>query len=131
MRILLDTNVLIKVGMKDRLPLAITEALEDAAILVTPLSRAEIALKHALQKLPLPHAEPEFWRLLIERLDAQELPFTSSHAARLAAMPLHHRDPFDRMILAQALVEDLTVATTDAGFARYGVRVLGLSSPEP
>jgi PIN domain nuclease of toxin-antitoxin system len=53
-----------------------------------------------------------------------ELPVRWSHAERLLALPAHHRDSFDRMLVAQALVEDLTVVTRDAAFAPYGVAVL-------
>ena len=106
-------------------------ALARATLLVSPLSRAEIALKHSLNKLPLPRPEPEFWSLLLGRLEASELPFTCDHAAALVKMPIIHRDPFDRMILAQALVEDLTVATTDAIFERYGVKTLGTGDEPP
>jgi PIN domain nuclease of toxin-antitoxin system len=53
-----------------------------------------------------------------------ELPITFHHAERLTALPPHHRDPFDRMLVAQAAFEDLTLITRDPVFARYGVAVI-------
>jgi PIN domain nuclease of toxin-antitoxin system len=91
---------------------------------VTSIARAEIGIKVSIGKLHLPTTENEFWTELVTRLQATELAFESSHAALLAGMPLHHRDPFDRMIAAQCLAEDLTLATTDVVFARYGVRTI-------
>ena len=98
--------------------------LEAEALFLTPFSRVEIAIKYQLERLTLPTSEDAFWRETVELLGATELPFTAVHAGRFATLPLIHRDPFDRMIVAQALAEDLAIATTDAVFARYGVRLL-------
>jgi len=66
----------------------------------------------------------------VEELQAIELPFTSRHAELLASMPLHHRDPFDRMISVQCLAENLAIATTDSVFTLYGVQsVLEMTTP--
>ena len=54
----------------------------------------------------------------------EELPIRLHHAALLAGLPWHHRDPFDRMLAAQALAEGLTVVTRDRAFKLYGVKVL-------
>ena len=127
MRLLLDTSVVIRIGgagepLRPALRAGILRA---EAIFLTPLSRVEIIQKVAIGKLELPTDEPTFWQETVDLLRAEELPFTAAHAAHLAAMTSRHKDPFDRMILAQALAEDLTVATTDAVFAEYGVRLLG------
>ncbi|MGE5361549.1 MAG: type II toxin-antitoxin system VapC family toxin [Bacteroidales bacterium] len=53
-----------------------------------------------------------------------ELPVTIPHALAVHALPLHHRDPFDRMLIAQALFEQLTIVTADPEFARYDVTIL-------
>ena len=88
------------------------------------ISRAsvwEIAIKFSLGKLPLrfPLAVllGEIGRNRIETLE-----ITDAHALRVAALPHHHRDPFDRMIVAQALAEGLPVVGSDAAFDSYGVR---------
>ncbi|AIE84430.1 PilT protein domain-containing protein [Fimbriimonas ginsengisoli Gsoil 348] len=92
--------------------------------MVTAISRAEINIKVSVGKLHLPVPESVFWDELISRLQATQLSFDTAHAARLASLPLYHRDPFDRMILAQCLVEDLVLATTDIMLGSYGVTVV-------
>ena len=93
-------------------------------VFVTPIARAEIGIKLSIGKLRLPADESTFWRETVTRLQAAELPFTAEHAALLAVMPLHHRDPFDRMIAAQCLSAGLHLATTDRVFERYGVAII-------
>jgi PIN domain nuclease of toxin-antitoxin system len=64
-------------------------------------------------------------RFLPEQIAAngfRALPIDLKHAARLATLPFHHRDPFDRLLVAQAIEEDLPVVTADPAFAEYGVR---------
>jgi len=126
LRILLDTNVLIRLGgtsapASNSILARVTSSDE---LFVTSISRAEIAIKLSIGKLVLPAAESAFWRGLVTELQATEIPFTSSHAELLTSMPLHHRDPFDRMIIAQCLAEDFCIATTDSIFGLYGVRTL-------
>jgi PIN domain nuclease of toxin-antitoxin system len=58
------------------------------------------------------------------RAGVRILPIDWPHAAAVEKMPSHHRDPFDRLIIAQALAEDLTVVTRDSVFREYGVRVV-------
>ena len=80
----------------------------------------EIALKVRLRKL-------RFDADVIEQTDANEferLDISFEHASAAGALPLHHRDPFDRMLAAQARHEGLTLVTDDPVFARYGVPVL-------
>ena len=91
---------------------------------MSSLARAEIGIKLSVGKLALSTEEAYFWRRTRDLLQAEELPFTAEHAGMLHRLPLHHRDPFDRMIAAQCLVEELTLASTDAIFAEYGVRLL-------
>jgi PIN domain nuclease of toxin-antitoxin system len=85
---------------------------------VSAISLAEIAVKASIGKLPEP---PTALAHVADRLGFRNLPFTEDHAARLGTLPLIHRDPFDRMLIAQALVEDLTIMTSDRQFAAYGV----------
>lgn len=61
---------------------------------------------------------------LIERSGFEELPVRFTHALAVAHLPLHHRDPFDRILVAQARVEGLTIATGDSEMGRYDVPVL-------
>jgi PIN domain nuclease of toxin-antitoxin system len=59
-----------------------------------------------------------------KRIGLPELAITAEHAELSAELPLHHRDPFDRMLVAQAQVEGLVLATRDTAMARYGIRIL-------
>ena len=102
-----------------------TEAIMNATqVLLSPLARAEIGIKLSVGKLLLPVSESDYWEGLSARLQATELPFDSTHAALLSSMPLIHRDPFDRMIAAQCLAENVYLATVDPVFQQYGVKVI-------
>lgn len=84
----------------------------------------EIALKHQIGKLPLPLAPSDYVpdRLRLTRTDP--LPISVNHALRAGGLPILHRDPFDRMLVAQALVEDLPVLSSDSQLDAYGIRRL-------
>lgn len=80
----------------------------------------EIAVKRALEKLAVPSDFLDHVRAT--RFDS--LPVSWEHAWAAGALPLHHRDPFDRILVAQAQVEGLTLVTADADIARYDVAIL-------
>ncbi len=90
---------------------------------------AELCIKNGSGKLMLP-AEIEAdaiagFALVLEENSISPLPVTLAHAAALRDLPMHHRDPFDRLIIAQAMIEGLTLVTHDRTFARYeGLAVL-------
>ena len=88
----------------------------------------EIAIKHAIGKLPLPEPPaiyvPERMRLSRFR----ELAIMQPHALAAGVLPPHHRDPFDRLLIAQAQIEGLTLVTADSTFARYDVRLIHVGS---
>ena len=88
---------------------------------VSAASIWELAIKASLGRLDLDDAD------LLEEIEANdfvELPMTARHALAAAALPRHHQDPFDRMLIAQAQVESLTVVTRDPAFRAYGVAIL-------
>jgi PIN domain nuclease of toxin-antitoxin system len=90
--------------------------------LVSIASGWEIAIKVSLGELRI---EGSLDRFLPEQIAAngfRPLPIDLKHAARVAALPFHHRDPFDRLLAAQALEEDLALVTADPVFAKYGIR---------
>ena len=92
MRILLDTSVIIKLGGVGK---ALTPSLQEAiyrseALFVSPIARAEIAIKVSIGKLPLPVTAGIFWESLVSRLQAAELPFCLAHADALSSLPLFH-----------------------------------------
>ena len=82
----------------------------------------EIAIKVSLGSL---RVEGALDRFLPEQMAAngfQPLPIELQHAARVATLPFHHRDPFDRLLIAQALEEELAIVTADPVFVEYGVK---------
>jgi PIN domain nuclease of toxin-antitoxin system len=99
-------------------------ALEDEAtsLELSAVSLTEIAIKNRVGKLTLPAAAV---RRAIEELGIRIAPYTAEHAFRLFELPLHHRDPFDRQIIAQALSERIPVVTPDGKFGRYeGLKIV-------
>ncbi|MGH7911790.1 MAG: type II toxin-antitoxin system VapC family toxin [Candidatus Dormibacteraceae bacterium] len=80
----------------------------------------EIAIKRALGKLPVDH---RYLPLLLDS-GVEPLAITLDHARAVEELPLHHRDPFDRLLVAQAKAEDATIVTSDLRIAAYGVPVL-------
>jgi PIN domain nuclease of toxin-antitoxin system len=89
---------------------------EDTLREISPLSLSEIAIKHAKGKLKFPG---KYVYAAISELRARVLGYTSTHASRLFDVPQHHADPFDRMIIAQALAEEIPIVTSDSQFKLY------------
>jgi PIN domain nuclease of toxin-antitoxin system len=118
-RLLLDTAVLIyAVESPERLSKRAAAALKNAhnVLELSTISLAEIAIKAAVGKLKL---SPATVRQAIQDLDIRTLPYTAEHAFELFGLPLHHTDPFDRQIIAQALSEKISVVTPDEKFGLY------------
>ena len=93
-------------------------------LVFSAVSALEIAVKYARRRLPIPEP-PETWvtrRVALQglRLLAVEM----SHALRVADLPLHHNDPFDRLLIAQSQLENLPILTSDPNIARYDVEVI-------
>jgi PIN domain nuclease of toxin-antitoxin system len=82
----------------------------------------EIAIKVSLGKLELPSDVELFVSEHLAANAVRVLPIELRHVSRVAEMPFHHRDPFDRLLVAQALDEDLSVVSADPIFRRYGVK---------
>lgn len=125
MRVLLDTAVLIfSVEAPERLSRRAYEALKGVENIreFSSVSLTEIAIKNMLGKLKMP---AETVRQAMRDMMVRALPFTAEHAYRLFELPLHHRDPFDRQIIAQALCEKIPVVSPDQKFGLYeGLKVL-------
>ena len=79
----------------------------------------EMGIKVAIGKLPLPEPIDAYISSRMVLLDVQYLEIRSSHALRAAALPLHHRDPFDRILIAQAQIEEMTLVSADSMFKQY------------
>ncbi|HEX4485891.1 MAG TPA: type II toxin-antitoxin system VapC family toxin [Terriglobales bacterium] len=125
MRVLLDTATLIfAVESPEKIGKRAVVAMKNTnnALELSVVSLTEIAIKTSLGKLRF---SAEMARRAIRDLDLRILPYTSEHAFRFFDLPLHHRDPFDRQIIAQALSEQVAVATPDEAFALYrGVKTV-------
>lgn len=127
MRLLLDTHAFIwwVEGNSRLLPLARRSiGDEENDVLVSAATAWEIATKHRLGKLLGAEALALDVAGEIAGQGFQELAITVADAARAGALPGHHRDPFDRMLIAQALVRDLVLISNEPLFDRYGVRRL-------
>ena len=122
MKILLDTHVLL--WMLEDAPQLTNRARQliddkDNELCFSSISIAEIAIKHQRNpKLMIP--TPNEVRRFAIASDIGELNFTSAHAISLADLPLHHRDPFDRMLLAQAMASGMKILSHDDHFPAYG-----------
>lgn len=124
MRLLLDTCALLwLLGDDPKLSGPAKAALlnPDNERWLSPISLLEIAIKVRLGKLPLPEPYSVLFPAELVRNDIHLLPLDPEHIEPLAILPLHHRDPFDRVIAATALVEGLCLVSADATFDRYGL----------
>ena len=120
-RLLLDTHALIwALSNPRRLPADVAESIRDAEtdVYVSAASTWEIAIKAALRKIDANVADVV---RAMRAVSFDELPVTIAHTVRLGTLPNHHRDPFDRLLVAQALEERLTIVTHDPLIARYDV----------
>lgn len=123
MNLLLDTHTLLwwlsdDPALGDDARSAIAKELN--TVMVSAASAWEISIKRALGKLDAPEDLPS----ALEMGDLHPLPITIHHAIAAGALPRHHDDPFDRMLVAQARLEGLTIVTRDEQLARYGVPLL-------
>lgn len=127
MKALLDTHAFLWwITDSALLPPHIRELIADGdnVLLLSAASCWEMAIKARLGKLTLP-AHPDVY--LAEQISAngiQSLPVLASHALQVFHLPDHHRDPFDRMIIAQAQLENLPIITSDPLFSKYKVKTI-------
>ena len=121
MKLLLDTQILLwAAGQPHRLSPAARKLLNDPRneLLFSAASLWEIAIKNTLGRADF-RVEPRLLRRGLLDNGYAELPVTSQHAVNIDGLPPLHKDPFDRLLLAQALVEGITLLTSDAQLARY------------
>lgn len=128
MKLLLDTHALIWWWLEDpKLSRTATRALADNGntIWVSAASAWEIMTKQRLGKLPeLPGSLLADWSDLLQADGFQPLAISIAHALRAGSHPAEHRDPFDRLLAAQAEIEGAALVTRDPAMAGFGVRVL-------
>lgn len=121
MILLLDTHVLLwALDTPDRLASEIREQLEAPhnKVLFSAASIWEIAIKCSLGRASFPYSPDEISEGA-RTTGFTELPVTAAHGARVASLPLHHRDPFDRLLVAQAMTTPATLLTADAALTAY------------
>jgi PIN domain nuclease of toxin-antitoxin system len=123
-RLLLDTNVVVWLLLDDRDSVSddAVQALMDErnTVALSSVSVWEIAIKRSLGKLRIEQG----WARALARLDFEPLPVTSMHAQHVEHLPWHHRDPFDRLLVAQASLEGHALVSADVRIAAYGVDVV-------
>jgi PIN domain nuclease of toxin-antitoxin system len=127
MRLLLDTHVFLWYITNDRrlspdAANAVTEAANEVCLSV--VSAWETLVKYQLGRLTLPSPADEYLQRRQEQHGIFSLPLERGAASRLLELPSHHHDPFDRMLVCQALHHDLTIVTSDEQIARYSVSIL-------
>lgn len=88
-------------------------------VFISAASIWELRIKEAIGKITL----PDDFESVVDSEPFEKLSITTRHAHALRALPLHHRDPFDRMLVVQALLDDLTFVTHDAHLKRYDIKV--------
>ena len=81
-------------------------------------------MKYQIGKLPLPAPADEFIEASRDEHRIEDLPLDRQAVSQLLSLPMHHRDPFDRMLICQALKDDLTIVTTDEWFKGYAAKLL-------
>lgn len=116
-RFLLDTHVFLwLLGDPDRVPEPIAATLGDRrnTLLVSSVSAMEVATKVRLGKLEAARHLVPTWLKRVSEVGAEELPLTSAHALLAGSMTWEHRDPFDRLLVGQAIIENLTLVSIDA-----------------
>jgi PIN domain nuclease of toxin-antitoxin system len=127
LRVLLDTHVFLwAISDPERLSSRVQEVIKDARneVLLSIASAWEIAVKSSLGKLDLPHPAMAFVQRQLASHRLGILPIQLSHLSALEKLPWHHRDPFDRMLVAQCLAESASLVTVDTQLRRYEVEVL-------
>lgn len=126
MRLLLDTHVLMWTGLEPaRLRRGTRDLFEDPenTLIFSVISVIEVAIKYMRGRVDF-HAPPDAFRHDLLNNGLTELPLLGDHALALERLPAVHGDPFDRLLVAQALVEGLTLVTADEALARYPVPIL-------
>lgn len=120
MRLLLDTHTFVWWD-NDELPATVGDRIRSAeTVWVSAASAWEIAIKSALRKITARGT----LAAAIEDYGFDALPITVAHADAVRTLPRHHRDPFDRLLVAQARIEDLTIVSRDPAFRAYDVALV-------
>ncbi|MBE9141714.1 type II toxin-antitoxin system VapC family toxin [Planktothrix mougeotii] len=126
MKYLLDTHTFLWfVNDSEEISEALFNLLEsDVDLLLSIASLWEIAIKVNIGKLSLPKQYAEFMTEQIRVNDIEIVPVSLENLNHLSTLPLHHKDPFDRLIIAQGLTENLTIISKDSAFNFYEIKII-------
>jgi len=130
LRILLDTHAwLWTVSAPERLSSHARSLVEgrEHDVYLSAASAWEIAIKYSQGKLRLPDPPLKYVPSRLEQFGFVTLSIDQAHALHVSTLPVHHRDPFDRLLVAQAQLEHLPILTSDPAFAAYDVRTIAAS----
>ena len=125
LRLLIDTHALIWWALEEsRLPHDVRRQITSAAeVIASAASAWEVAIKRKTGRLPVGASHfAENFDDYMRRYGFATLPISVNHATRAGSLPLYHRDPFDRILIAQAQIEQLAIISSDTAFDRYGVQ---------
>lgn len=131
MKLLLDTQCwLWWFAQPEKLNKATIELIADETneLWLSVASVWEMSIKVSIGKLPLPEPIDCYLPIRMVQLGAKSLKINAAHAIQVGTLPLHHRDPFDRMLIAQAQVEKMTIVSADSTFKQYEVPLFWASS---
>lgn len=126
MKLLLDIHIFLWfISGDNRLPSSMRQVIEDEAneVYLSPVSVWEAIVKHNIGKLPLPQAPEKYLPLQRERHLIASLPLDEPSILQLAKLPAIHRDPFNRMLISQALQHKLTLVTMDTVISNYPINI--------
>ncbi len=125
MKVLIDAHVLLW-GIQDaaKVSTRVRSLLPVADVWISVVSLWEIIAKVQIGKLILPTPVGDYLAQKLKMNGVSVLPLTFAHVRRLEGIPLHHRDPFDRILIAQSLEENLPLVTSDTAFNNCSIRVI-------
>ncbi len=123
MKLLIDTHTFIWfINESPQLSADVKNLLEsNVELLLSIASLWEIAIKVSIGKLTLPDTYDKFIPQQVQLNDIEILPISMAHLAVVTNLPFHHRDPFDRILIVQAMVEKVSIVSTDGIFDSYGI----------
>ncbi|MFM8307501.1 MAG: type II toxin-antitoxin system VapC family toxin [Microcystis aeruginosa] len=124
MKLLLDTHTFLWfINNSPQLSIDAKNLIEsDVDLLLSIASLWEIAIKVSIGKLTIPNTYDQFIPQQVQLNDMEVLPISLAHLAVVTTLPFHHRDPFDRLLIAQAMVEKMSIISADEIFDSYGIR---------
>jgi PIN domain nuclease of toxin-antitoxin system len=127
MKILLDTHAFLWLVMDDPMLSDTAKNLfldAENEIFLSAVTGFEISVKFSIGKLELSEPPEQFIHNRITKNDLNVLPITLPHTLKLADLPFHHRDPFDRLLIARAMIENVPILTRDPMFSEYDCQVI-------